>query len=116
MQSLDEAYSEVVHWQNNIFNVPLENAGKSFVAELSRLYRAYADGSALEAIALKACTVMSVLLLQRPFRSSKSKDHSHLHVREETHADLAEEQHQESARRRMCSTISPAQLISIKQR
>ena len=32
--------------------------------------------SALEEIALKAATVMSVLLLQRPFRSSKPKDHS----------------------------------------
>ena len=76
MQSLDEAYSEVVHWQNNILKVPFGNAGKGFVAELSRLYRAYADGSALEAIGLKVCTVMSVLLLQRPFRSSKGMNHS----------------------------------------
>ena len=74
--SLEEAYSEVVHWRKNTFQVPFGNAGKGFVAELSRLYKAYADGSALEAIALKACTVMSILLLQKPFRSSKRKDHS----------------------------------------
>lgn len=43
---------------------------------MSRLFRAYADGSALEAIALKACTVLSILLLQKPFRTSKQKDHS----------------------------------------
>jgi len=75
MQSLNEAYAEVVHWRSNTFKVPFGNAGKGFVAELSRLYKAYADGSALEAIALKACTVMSVLLLQKPFYTSKSKDH-----------------------------------------
>ena len=46
------------------------------VLELSRLFRAYAEGSTLESIALKACTVLPVLLLQKPFRSSKQKDHS----------------------------------------
>ena len=44
--------------------------------ELSRLFRAYAEGSTLESIALKACTVMPILLLQKPFKSSKQKDHS----------------------------------------
>ena len=43
---------------------------------LSKLYRAYAEGSALEPIALKATTVMSILLLQKPSRNSKSRDHS----------------------------------------
>ena len=36
---------------------------------------AYADGSSLETIALKACTVAPILLLQKPSRTSKSKDH-----------------------------------------
>lgn len=76
MKSLDEAYAEVVHWRRNTFLVPFGNAGKGFVSELSRLFRAYADGSALEAIALKACTVMPILLLQKPFLSSKQKDHT----------------------------------------
>ena len=76
MKSMDETYAEVVHWRKNAFRVPFGNAGKGFVSELSRLFRAYADGSALEAIALKACTVMPILLLQKPFRTSKQKDHS----------------------------------------
>lgn len=75
-RSIEVAYSEVVHWRKNTFQVPLGNAGKGSVSELSRLYLAYADGSALEAIALKACTVLSILLLQKPFKSSKHKDHS----------------------------------------
>ena len=56
--------------------VPYGNAGKKFVYELSTLYRAYAEGSALESIALKAITVMSILLLQKPHSKSKTKDHS----------------------------------------
>ena len=52
-QSLKEAYAEVVHWKKNLYiKVPLGNVGKSFEAELSRLYNAFASGSALELIAL----------------------------------------------------------------
>ena len=73
IQSVSCAYSEVVHWRKNTFTVPFGNAGKRFVTELSTLYRAYAEGSALECIALKAITVMSILLLQKPHNKSKAK-------------------------------------------
>ena len=45
---------------------------KSFTAELSRLFSAFATGSALEQIALKAATVLPLLMLQKPCRSSKT--------------------------------------------
>ncbi len=61
-QQLNKTYSEVVHWKRNIFSVPSGKAGKSFVSELSRLFRSYA---ALESVALKAVTTMSILLLQK---------------------------------------------------
>ena len=54
---------------------PFGKAGKGFVLKLSRLLTAYAEGSALESIALKASTVLFVLLLQKPFHRSKQKDH-----------------------------------------
>ena len=63
IQFISSAYSEVVHWDT--FIVPYGNAGKKFVNELSTLYRAYAEGTALECVAMKAITVMSVLLLQQ---------------------------------------------------
>ena len=69
-------HSEVVKWKPNTFSIPFGNSGKKFVQELSRLFRAYAEGSTLESIALKAITVMSILLLQRPTRNSKPKVHS----------------------------------------
>ena len=74
--SLDSAYQEVVHWRKNSFDVPHGSAGKQFVAELARLFRAVGEGSALESVALKAVFVACVLLLQKPSRTSKPKDHA----------------------------------------
>ena len=39
------------------------------------IIRTYADQSALEATALKAAMILPTLVLQKPFRTSKSKDH-----------------------------------------
>ena len=72
--SLSSAYQEVVHWRRNIFRVPQGKGGKLFVSELARLFRAYAEESALEPIALRAVTVISVLALQKPSRKAKSKE------------------------------------------
>ena len=58
-------YDEVVHWRKALFKIPLAKCGRAFVAEQARLFRAYATGSALESIALKAAMIMPVLLLQR---------------------------------------------------
>ncbi len=74
-KELDKAYKSVVHWRRNLFRVPHGNAGKLFVTELVRLYTAFATGSALESIALKATVVIPHLLLQKPQKKSKTKDH-----------------------------------------
>jgi len=73
--ALDKAYQEVIHWRKNSFSVPRGRAGKAFVCELARLFRAVGEGSALESVALKAIVVASVLLLQKPSRASKDRDH-----------------------------------------
>ena len=74
---IDKAYNDVVHWKLNLFHVPFGRAGKQFVSELARLYRAFAEGSTLECISLKAATVLTTLALQKPYRNSKAKAHSH---------------------------------------
>ena len=51
-------------------------AGREFVGELSKLYQAFASASALESIALKAATVLPILLLQKPQKASKAKEHA----------------------------------------
>ena len=72
---LKDTYDEVVHWKKNCFKIPLGNAGKSFVTELSRLYSAFAEGSAIESTALMAAMVLPILLLQNPHKRSKTKEH-----------------------------------------
>ena len=74
-QAIPAAYAEAAHWNRNLFLMPSGNAGKDFVTELVRLFRSYAEASALESVALKAAMVMLHLLLQKPFASSKAKDH-----------------------------------------
>ena len=44
------------------------SSGKELLLELSRLFKAYADHSSLESIALKACSVLVALALQKPHR------------------------------------------------
>ena len=73
---INECYNEIVRWKRNLFKVPSGKAGKSFVKELTRLLIAFAEASALEAIALKAVFVMPALLLQKPHKRSKAKEHS----------------------------------------
>ena len=74
--SLDACYAEVVHWRKNSFKVPAGNAGKYFVQELSRLFKAFAEKSSLETVAFKAISALSILVLQKLFRTSKAKDHA----------------------------------------
>ena len=52
------------------------------MSEIARLFQAYADQSSLECIAIKASFVCQILLLQKPSKNSKTKDHcSHLQRR-----------------------------------
>jgi hypothetical protein len=73
--SLDDAYREIVGWRKNCFQLPQCNIAKQFVSELSRLFSAFAHQTSQESVALKATVVMPSLLLQKPFKSSKPKDH-----------------------------------------
>ena len=73
--ALNRIYNEIIHWKRNLFKVPSGKAGTAFVRELSRMFRAYADRSALESVALKAAMVMPALLFQKPHPLSKAKDH-----------------------------------------
>ena len=55
--------------------MPSGSTGKEFVRELTRLFNAYTQRSALESIALDAIMVACVVLLQKPHGKSKSRDH-----------------------------------------
>jgi len=69
------AISRLRKFSDCLFKIPRGNVGKSLVAELSRLYNAFASGSALESIALMAAIVLQIMVLQSPHRRSRVKEH-----------------------------------------
>ena len=72
---LDKTYKEVISWRRNCFSVPTSKAGREFVSELARMYQAFGSAAALELVALKASIVLPILLLQKPCKASKTKNH-----------------------------------------
>ena len=75
-RKIEEINEVVVCWKRNLFLIPSVRSGKAFVDEVARLFKCYAECDALELIALKACMVMQTLLLQKPRRQSKAKEHA----------------------------------------
>ena len=73
---LNTTYAEAIHWKINLFKIPYGAIGKSFVSELAWLFKAFAESSALESVALRAATIMPIMLLQKPAKKSKAKDHT----------------------------------------
>ena len=55
--------------------VPRGGRGKTFIKEITRLINLWTDDSLLENIALKVIHNMLALLLQKPNKNSKAKDH-----------------------------------------
>ena len=75
LRDLDTAYEQVVYCRQNLFLLPTGKAGKKFIGEITKLINCWIDDTALKPIALKSIMVMPALLLQKPSRTSKSKDH-----------------------------------------
>jgi len=71
-------YEEVAHWRRNLFLLPTGKAGKDFIDECTRLIHEWTNNSPLRDISIKALMVMPSLLLQKPSRTSKAKEHGEL--------------------------------------
>ena len=72
---INTAYEKIVYWRKNIFMLPTGAAGKAYIQELTRLINAWTYNSPVGIIAIKAVHLMPSLLLQKPSKRSKSKDH-----------------------------------------
>ena len=68
-------YEKVVHWKKNMFLLPSGQAGKRYVDETTRLMNEWLHDSTMKDVAFKAIMIMPNLLLQKPSKKSKSKDH-----------------------------------------
>ena len=75
VKMLNTVYDKVVFWRKNIFLLPSGRSGKLYIVEATRLINYWTHNSPLQDVAFKAIMVMPNLLLQKPSRNSKSKDH-----------------------------------------
>ena len=74
-KDLNNAYEKIVHWKKNLFMLPSGAAEKSYVEEVTRLMKLWIQDTSVKSISLRAVHVMPALLLQKPSKSSKAKDH-----------------------------------------
>ena len=74
-KDLEEAYNQIVYWRKNVFMVSTGAAGKNMFHEISRLLNLSTRNTPLKNIVLKAVHVKPALLLQKPGKTLKAKDH-----------------------------------------
>ena len=73
--AIELAYSKIVHWRPNIFKLPSGNASKQFIDELTNLFNSYNEGSVTVSFTITSAMVFPALILLKPSRESKAKDH-----------------------------------------
>ena len=73
--TLNKAYDEITKWRKNFFKLPYGSASKAVVEELCNLMTLYNTKPEWEALAMKAIIVILPLILQKPSKNSKAKDH-----------------------------------------
>ena len=74
-KDLNNACEKIVHWNKNFFMLPSGAVGKRYVEEVTRLMELCTQDTPLKSISLKAIHAMPALLLQKPSKSSKARDH-----------------------------------------
>ena len=68
-------YEQIVYWKKNLFLLPSGKTRKQFTDKTTQLMYERLQNSPLKDIAFKAIMIMLNLLLQKPSKNSKSKDH-----------------------------------------
>ena len=64
--TIQSAYNEIIHWRKNLFKLPSGKAAKLFITELTTEFHG---------IALKVFMVLPAMIMQKPSKSSKAKEH-----------------------------------------
>ena len=72
---LNTCFDTVITWRKIFFLVLRRKAGKSSIAEAARILNLYNYNTSRKLIALKALMVFLPMMLQKPIRTSKAKDH-----------------------------------------
>ena len=69
-------YNEIIGWRKNLFMIPSGSSGKKYVAETTRLITNWNNKTPIGNISMRLLFVLPSLLLQKPSKSSKAKDHA----------------------------------------
>ena len=74
---INAAYEETVKWRKNLFLLPIPSgkASKAFIREMTYWLEQFNRDSDFCGIALKVFMLLPNLLLQKPSRNSKAKEH-----------------------------------------
>ena len=72
---LHSIYEQIVYWRKNVFLLPTGKLVQSYIEETTRLMNEWVRDSPFKNVAFKAIMVMPSLLLQKPSKVSKCKDH-----------------------------------------
>ena len=75
IEELKQCYEKIVFWRKNLFMLPNGSSGKDYIKEIIRMISEWLIESPIMECAMFALHVMPTLLLQKPSKSSKSKDH-----------------------------------------
>ncbi|MCP4457917.1 MAG: hypothetical protein GY816_07830, partial [Cytophagales bacterium] len=74
--TINSIYEEITSWRRNLFKVPTGKAGQEFISEINNCLKNFSASTPLEPIALKMTLILFPVLLQKPSRKSKAKDHA----------------------------------------
>ena len=76
LKPIHRVYDEIVQWRKNLSKIPSGNAAKMFKWEVTSRLEHFDQNSEYTSIALKVYMTVASLLLQKPTRNSKAKDHA----------------------------------------
>ena len=74
-KKIQDAYERIVFWKKNLFILPTGATAKKYITETKELMNGWTNNSPFKNIAFMAIHVMPSLLLQKPSKTSKAKDH-----------------------------------------
>jgi len=73
---INQIYDNMVRWRKNLFQVPSGLHGKSFIKLKTDWLKCFNNNTDFQGIALKVFMILPSLLLQKPSKTSKAKDHT----------------------------------------
>ena len=74
--TISSIYEEIITWRKNLFMVPRGKAGTELIKELARIIRLFTIPTKWTRVALAMLHIFLPLMLQKPSKKSKAKDHT----------------------------------------